>query len=51
VNGNFVVWTYCGLECDVRKCEIPSDHIPTQGEVVPVTLPKASTATDQYAPP
>jgi hypothetical protein len=49
VNGNFVVWTYCGLECDVRKWEIPSDHIPTQDEVVPVTLPKAATATDQYA--
>ena len=49
VNGNFVVWTYCGVECDVRKYEIPSDHIPTQGEIVPETLAKAATATDQYA--
>ena len=49
VNGNFVVWTYCGLECDVRKWEIPSDHTPTQGEVVPETLAKPSTATHQYA--
>jgi hypothetical protein len=49
VNGNFVVWTYCGLECDVRKYEIPSDHIPTQGEIVPETLAKAATATHQYA--
>jgi hypothetical protein len=45
VNGNFVVWTYCGLECDVRKWEIPAD--PTQGDVVPETLQKA--ATHQYA--
>jgi len=49
VEGNFVVWTYCGLECDVRKYEIPSDHIPTQGEIVPETLVKAATATNQYA--
>jgi hypothetical protein len=49
VNGNFVVWTSCGLECDVRKYEIPSDHIPTQGEIVPQTLAKAATATHQNA--
>jgi hypothetical protein len=49
VNGNFVVWTYCGLVCDVRKYEIPADHIPTQEEIVPETLAKAPTATHQYA--
>jgi hypothetical protein len=48
VNDDYVVWTYCGLECDVRKWAIPTDHTPTQVDVVPETLPKA-TATHQYA--